>query len=283
LSAEVEARFEQWKLARGNAPADEGELESVAASGNLVVMPAPIKPTPLRRLPADFQAGDAPFPGAAENLRGQSSRLLGGERVGNTDPGQPEDLYARHEGGLVSRALGTAVHALLEELARLRLSLDWDAALGTIEHFAARVAAPIRACGIAPAQAAQIAGQALEMALAAARDRNGQWILSPHSEAESEASWAGVVEGTLRTVRVDRVFRAGLEPGSEGGQAWWIIDYKTAHSDSLSPDAVRALRPIFAPQLRAYGEILRNLHGAEATLRAGLYYPRMLVLDWWEL
>jgi hypothetical protein len=83
---------------------------------------------------------------------------------------------------------------------------------------------------------------------------------------------------------VDRVFRAGLEPLSEGQQAWWIIDYKTANSDNPDDPAavLAALRKLFAPQLEAYAQILRNLHGPDATLRAGLYYPRMLLLDWWE-
>jgi hypothetical protein len=43
------------------------------------------------------------------------------------------------------------------------------------------------------------------------------------------------------------------------------------------------LRPLFAPQLEAYAEVLRNLHGKDSHLCAGLYYPRMLLLDWWEL
>ena len=99
----------------------------------------------------------------------------------------------------------------------------------------------------------------------------------------------GIVAGSLRTVhvvRVDRVFRAGLEPQSEGRQAWWIIDYKTAHAgdpDRAPAATLPALRKLFAPQLEAYAQILRNLHGPDAVLRAGLYYPRMLLLDWWEL
>jgi ATP-dependent helicase/nuclease subunit A len=43
------------------------------------------------------------------------------------------------------------------------------------------------------------------------------------------------------------------------------------------------LRKIFAPQLEAYAEVLRNLHGKDSLIRAGLYYPRMLLFDWWEL
>jgi hypothetical protein len=44
-----------------------------------------------------------------------------------------------------------------------------------------------------------------------------------------------------------------------------------------------AFRPFFTPEFEANPQILRNLHGTDATLRAGLYYPRMLLLDWWEL
>jgi len=83
---------------------------------------------------------------------------------------------------------------------------------------------------------------------------------------------------------VDRVFQAGPTPGSEGGDCWWIIDYKTAHADKLDPAMAQpALRSLFAPQVEAYGEVLSNLLGADARIFAGLYYPRMALLDWWEL
>jgi ATP-dependent exoDNAse (exonuclease V) beta subunit len=93
-----------------------------------------------------------------------------------------------------------------------------------------------------------------------------------------------VVAGSLRTVQVDRVFRAGLVPQSEGEEAWWIVDYKTAHADHPDPAAaLPELRRVFAPQIAAYAAVLRNLRGQDVILRAGLYYPRMLLLDWWEL
>jgi hypothetical protein len=147
-----------------------------------------------------------------------------------------------------------------------------------------RIAAKVRALGVDQAQAASLAAEAVKLALAATNDPVGQWILSPHADAASEVRWAGVVSGSLSTVRVDRVFRGGLTPESEGEQAWWIIDYKTAHADAPDPAAaLPRLHTLFAPQLEAYARILRNLHGADAVLRAGLYYPRMMLLDWWEL
>jgi hypothetical protein len=86
-------------------------------------------------------------------------------------------------------------------------------------------------------------------------------------------------------MQVDRVFRAGPTPQSTAGDGtWWIIDFKTAHEDGLdSAAALPELRSAFAPQIEAYVRVLRNLHGADVAVRGGLYYPRMALLDWWEL
>jgi ATP-dependent exoDNAse (exonuclease V) beta subunit len=275
LADEVRARFEEWKATR--KPEGENEIESIAASAGTTLFlvpppsPAPIKPTLLRRLPEDYGVAQseesAPFP-SEPGISG-----LGGPR-----------LYNRHEGGLASRVLGTAVHSLLEELARLRTRFDWPAVRPALLQHEPRVAAQIRAAGIGPSQAAQIAANALEIALNSSQDRTVQWVLSPHPEAASEVRWSGVVSGMLTSVRVDRIFRAGLSPLVEGSSAWWIVDYKTARADNPDPAAeLPRLRALFAPQLVTYGRILRNLHGADAVLRAGLYYPRMSLLDWWEI
>jgi hypothetical protein len=101
---------------------------------------------------------------------------------------------------------------------------------------------------------------------------------------QSEARWTGLAGGALRTVQVDRLFRAGLEPHAQGDNIWWIVDYKTAQEGGpYRQDALPELRKIFAPQLAAYAQVLRNLHGADAPIRAGLYYPRMLAFDCWEI
>ena len=270
LEDEVRRQFEEWKA---GAVKTESEIETIAASGesNLLIMPSPAKPTRLRRLPPDYVHAHG------ENFAADGTDLaltgIGASR-----------LYERHEGGLLSRALGTAVHAMLEELSRLRTTHDWEAARAALARLEPRIAAQVRACGLDPAHARLIATEALGIALKASRDSIGQWILSPHSEAASEVRWAGVVAGGLRTVRVDRVFQAGSAPSSEGENCWWIIDYKSAHADHADPDAaLPGLRRIFAPQIEAYAAVLRNLHGRDALLRAGLYYPRMLLLDWWEL
>jgi ATP-dependent exoDNAse (exonuclease V) beta subunit len=292
LEEEVRARFEEWKARRAPDQADEEEeIASIAAAGDLLVMPSPVRPTVLRCLPPDFlkQPGDRGFPPFP--LEG-AERMGHGAGVGaqgiSSPTGAPgldsetweRSLYPRHEGGLLSRALGRAVHSLLEELARLRATLDWETARSALRGFEPCIQAQVRTVGVDPPQAARIAAEALQIALAASHDPVGAWILSPHKSAASEAAWTGVVAGSVRAVRVDRVFQAGPAPVAEGDDCWWIIDYKTAHAGDLD---LPALRSLFEPQIEAYAQLLRNQIGAEPEIIAGLFYPRSWTLDWWQL
>ena len=280
LEDQIRTRFAEWRAGRGvleMAPAEEAgaTVEAIAASGqdSRIAMPSlqetlPSKPTRLRRLSPDYESG---YDVSAESAAQAEIRGLG-------------RLYERHEGGLLSRALGAAVHTLLEELARQRESVDWEAARAAMARLGPRIAAQARAAGIDPAQAASMAAQALDIAKRAAEDPAGRWILSRHADAASEQRWAGVAAGGVRTVQVDRVFRAGERPLSAGGDVWWIVDYKTANAEIADPDlTLPGLRRIFAPQIEAHARVLRNLHGTDAQVRGGLYYPRMLRLDWWEI
>lgn len=274
LREEIQARFNVWSnTRRGAVAAEEGLVEALAAGteeSNVLEMPATLKPTPLRRLPADFE------PSAGVDF-------AVGRRTTSVADAADDQPYQRHEGGLASRALGNAVHRLMEQLARLRLTLDWTAAREALCKLQPALSAQIRASGIARAKADAMAAQALQLAIKASEDPHGQWLLSPHSASETETSWSGISEGALRSVRVDRIFRAGLEPLKEGDEAWWIIDYKTAHAEAQGLFSVSTLRDLFAPQLEAYAKILRGMHGTRYPIRAGLYYPRMPALDWWEI
>jgi ATP-dependent exoDNAse (exonuclease V) beta subunit len=263
---EIRNRFEQWNP-HIRKDAEPGEIISIAAGeGNVIVLP---RPTVLRRLPPDFESATV----VDADLSPPESVI-----------GLNDTTYQRHKGGLISRSLGNAAHKLLEELARLRLSLDWSSSLTALENMRPRITAMVRSAGISLAQAQDITSQAFNIARNASRDPFGQWILSPHSEAVSESGWAGIVGGSLQLVRVDRLFRAGLEPLQAGNDALWIIDYKTAHTDSLDAKAtLPAFRATYSPQLQAYAGVLRNLYGPQFKLRAGLYFPRMSLFDWWEI
>jgi ATP-dependent helicase/nuclease subunit A len=278
LSAEIEEKFEAFRLSRSQ-DAEVGAIAAVA-EGNLLQMPATItavNPARLRRLPEEYLA-----PSTAPESNGPASKAAGISGLDGAWSKQArpsgKELYVRHEGGLPSRALGTAVHTLLEEMATLRTAGDWDWVRTELAHSKARISAQVRGMGIYEPEAAKIASRALELAIAASWDALGAWILFPHAEAASEVSWTGVIENALSTVRIDRVFRAGLTPLAEGQDAWWILDYKTAAVKNVTE-----MRPLFAGQLEAYARVLRNLHGEGSVVRAGLYYPRAELLDWWEV
>lgn len=271
---EIRARFEEWQSFQPKLHQEiESVVEAIAASSgaSLAVMPSSAKPTLLRRLPPDFTP--------LESASGPSL-IRDQDYVRLSEP----ERYKRHEGGIASRALGTAVHELLEESAGLRATNDWAATQVAVLKLLPYIKAQIRATGLTQSESRSIATQALDIAQRATKDPVGRWILSPHAEGASEAAWTGIVADALRSVRVDRVFRAGLEPLSEGEDAWWIIDFKTAQAENLDPSvALSALRTLFAPQLEAYAEILRSLHSNAVPIRAGLYYPRGSLFDWWAV
>jgi ATP-dependent exoDNAse (exonuclease V) beta subunit len=280
LRDQVQRSFEDWCSAQSAQAAQTGEsqiIDSLAASAEKVLaMPAPpdvLAPTPLRRLPPSYRPAFSEIPSAADEPLAGTGRL-----------------YERHEGGLLSRALGKAVHELFQHLAQLLAAETNAVARKSLARMQPRIAANLRAFGIDTGQADRMAAQALEMVLRAADDPRAQWIQAAHADAASEARWTGVVAGGLRTVQVDRVFRAGPTPQSaDDNSTWWIIDYKTADYKTAQGDgldlnsALAELRGEFAPQIEAYAKVLRNLHGADATVRGGLYYPRMVLFDWWEL
>jgi ATP-dependent exoDNAse (exonuclease V) beta subunit len=263
-AAEIMRRFDQW--AKGP---ESFEIGAIAAAGvdNVIEMPRRGRPAIIRRLPTDYRARE--LTSAAD--RAEEIEGLGGPQ-----------LYQRHEGGAVSRALGSAVHALFEDLARLRSTLDWPDVREALQARQPHILAQLRSIGMDQTDAARMAAQAMAIAIKSSHDPVGQWILSPRPGAESEVRWAGVIAGTLREVRVDRVFRAGPLAQAEGDNCWWIIDYKTARESSDDPEALKKLRAFFAPQLELYSQVLRNLHGSDVCIRAGLYYPRMTAFDWWE-
>jgi ATP-dependent helicase/nuclease subunit A len=274
LKEEIEERFAEWKHNISAEEQGDAAVDSIAAAveSDLLVMPTVQIPTLIRRLPPAFRI-------AASELQPSLSdpTVVGMSNV---------ELYERHEGGLLTRALGIAVHSLLEHAAHLRSSHGWDETRAALSELLARTTSQIRSAGVDRRQASELAKQALNIATRATSDVNGQWILSPHNDAVSETRWAGIVKGSVRSVQVDRAFRAGESPLSEGTDCWWFVDYKTAYADSPGEGDVRTvlphLRALFAPQINAYAEVLHKLHGESARIHAGLYYPRMMLFDWWE-
>ena len=191
LEPEVREKFAAWRAPR------EAEVAAIAAVAE-DTQKAPLLPrgTRLRRL--QREALDELKPGPSTAAEPAVAGL-----------GQ---LYERHEGGLRARALGIAVHSLLEEAARLRATTDWNSVRTALTGFESRVAAQIRAMGLDRIESGRASKRALEIVLKATHDAIGAWILSPHPEAESETRWAGVLAG-------GRPSRISRSPGSEVSRA----------------------------------------------------------------
>ncbi len=191
--------------------------------------------------------------------------------------------FQRREGSRESRLIGSTVHTFLERLGESLAGTD-------AAHLRARVVSVLRAAALTGDSLQHVTGTVTNMLLACAGDPVCRWILSPHPEAQSEASWTGFLDGpdteaapsSLRTLRADRIFRAGQEPlDSSSSDYLWVIDYKTAEA-APNPLLLASERAIYAPQLLAYARALRALQGPATKFRLGLYYAALSKLDWWD-
>jgi len=276
---EVTQRFDDWWNGISAEIAAE-ELTNLAAeaaspAANLLQMPAsvssPARATRMRRLPENYAAPEFKPAG----MEGGGSAAA-------------EPVYARTEGGIESRLLGSAIHALLERYGHLRATLEPDEALRELDSPPPSIVAMLRSGGLARAAAERLATEALTVVRHAAADRDGAWILAPHIEAENEARWTGFARPGARrpsNLRPDRVFFAA-RPG-EAEPSWWIVDYKSADLVAAAGEAEMLAfrqehRARYAPQLEAYAQVLRDLHpGQTPRLQVGIFYPRLPLLDHW--
>ena len=291
VSDEVEAQFAAWPASMAAAP-EFSELLTLAANApdrmsNVVEMPKPRqpKPTMLRRLPEPYTAPEF--------------SLLSAGRPGRDGAvAESQALYSRTEGGLHSRLLGTAIHKLLERLSKLRRSLGPAEAGEALLRAMPAVVAEMRGHGLPRPAAEHLAAEALAAAQQASAHPLGAWILTPHPHAQAEAQWTGFgpasgVRERPWNLRPDRVFFAPPwnEPEEELDiePVWWIIDYKTPKA-SFADEAeklafLRNHKEQFAGQLAAYAQVLRSLREEKdgaIRIRAGIFYPRLLLLDSWD-
>ena len=155
---EIQRRFDEGRAAVSLAqPATVDSIaasSSEPASGNLFEFQSfADEPTLLRRLPPEFSASRAAL------VHDEDEPLVGAGR-----------LYERHEGGLLSRALGKAVHALFQQLAQRLATQTPVAALAALTEQRPRIAADLRATGIDSSKAVRMAAQALQIVHQAAND-----------------------------------------------------------------------------------------------------------------
>jgi ATP-dependent helicase/nuclease subunit A len=185
----------------------------------------------------------------------------------------------RPRAGLAARAFGTVVHALLEDLA----GRDGMAVVDEVKGWRQRAAALLRAAGLPRMEAEAQSAEVVRALLAVLNDANGRWILGARANAQTEASWSTwASDDVVRTLRGDRIFRAGAEPGSLEETHLWIVDYKTARHGASGIDTfLQSEKEKYLGQLEAYAGVMRKVHGEDIPLRLALYYPLLTRLVWW--
>ena len=243
--------FEQARAEQVETPAAPPRQTSLA-------FPPPIL---LQRLPADWKpAGDV--------------------TVDVADRLEQAATIERPRGSLAARAFGTVVHALLEELARLP-AIDLDELRG----WRGRALAMLRSAGLPGAEAEPQSAEVVRALVAVLQDPTGRWILGARADAQTEiswSSWSAPQGGVVQTLRGDRIFRAGEEPGSVAETHLWIVDYKTARRGAAGVDAfLHSEKEKYLRQLEAYAGVMRKVHGENLPLRLALYYPLLARLVWW--
>ncbi len=230
----------------------------------------PASPTiRLRRLPADWKPRE--YAAARET---QEENL---------------EVVERPRGSLAARAFGTVVHALLEDLARLP-GIDAagvsPAVLDELRSWRPRALAMLRSAGLPRVEAEPQAAEVVRALQGVLQDAKGRWILGARAGAQTETSWSGWTgsEGAeiVRTLRGDRIFRAGATPCSAEETHLWIVDYKTARHGTSGLDAfLESEKEKYLHQLEAYAAVMRKVHGESQPLRLALYYPLLTRLVWW--
>lgn len=243
---------------------------SNAFVGAMAAESEPVAAPTLERLPLSFDA------------RSRFKRLL---HLPHREDTASERFapFIRPDGSFEARALGNTVHAFMELLARrigegthpvvllAEVAATWDRRIGAV----------LRGEGL-PSSTIQrlqpLVRTALENTL---HDRDGLWILAAHEEAASEFGLTATEEG-LRSVRLDRVFRAGEEPGAAGQSCLWIIDYKTAsHSLTGVERFLEGERRKYGPQMETYARMMQAT-SSRGELRLALYCPLLPRLVWWR-
>jgi ATP-dependent helicase/nuclease subunit A len=188
--------------------------------------------------------------------------------------------FERPDGTFGARAFGNVVHRYLDLMARrMEAGISAEVLAAELPEWLGRLTASLRGDGLAPVVASREAIRALKALTMTVEDSVGRWILSPHPEASSERE----LNVGAESLRADRTFVAGADPGGDGASVIWIVDFKTteqgARNDAEFEDSEKAR---YRAQLEAYATLRRKMPGGERAIRLGLYYPLMAKLIRWE-
>ncbi len=171
--------------------------------------------------------------------------------------------------GETMRHIGILVHEYLQ-----RLSTQQSLALRgvSLERQRSRWRKALIGRGVSENELDRCLTQLEEVVRQVAEDPRGQWLFDAgHRDVHSEYALSGMVNGSIRHVRIDRTFidRRGIR---------WIVDFKSSshrggHMDEFLDREVERYRS----QLESYARMVKAMEDRE--IRLGLYFP---LLERWR-
>ncbi len=168
-----------------------------------------------------------------------------------------------------ARQIGVVAHRWLATIARDGLAAWSDARIAAA---ATRIRADLASEGVDAAELERAATDVAKTLANALADPRARWLFAAeHRDARSEWALAGVEEGAVAHVVVDRTFVA------DGVR--WIVDFKTGRHEGADVDAFLDLeRERYRPQLERYARFVSALD--PRPVRLALYHP--LLRGWRE-
>jgi ATP-dependent helicase/nuclease subunit A len=265
-----------------------GQLESIAAAGQGRETDRVIPLANFQRLRSDWKPpvslADIPMAPVPAWQAG----------VGSGDEGEELPAFQRPQGSWRARVFGTVLHAFLEPLANiLAQHLEASAQARSIDALAQAIRLQLLSNGHPLAEAGRDADRIVAALHRVAADEQGRWILAAHTSPLSaetgshgsrgfEVPLTAIHRDGMRSIRVDRMFAAGLTPMAVGAEALWIVDFKTAsHGAGQVEEFLDKERAQYMEQMQLYGDIARTICPQSRKVRLGLYYPLLSRLLWW--
>ncbi|MGH8688649.1 MAG: UvrD-helicase domain-containing protein [Burkholderiales bacterium] len=229
-------------------PAVEGEVRLPAAvaaeeAGDLVIGGE------LRRLASGFEMPEIP--------KAMEWKVV--------EEGREEEQIEFSWAGETARHVGTVVHRWLQRIAEDGLS-NWsgDRVRQHREDFSRELVLK----GVPPPDLETATNLVAESLANALSDERGQWILGSQTEARSEYRLKQIVDGKVKALVLDRVFR------DQEGQMW-VVDFKTSrHQGAEIERFLDRERDRYKGQLQRYQTALSRT-------RLGLYFP--ILRGWREV
>jgi ATP-dependent helicase/nuclease subunit A len=174
-----------------------------------------------------------------------------------------------------ARYAGAALHGFLQRIAREGLDA-WDEAAVRSRRSAYR--AVLMNLSVPPSELPWAVERVESALLRTLRDPRGRWVLDRHTDAASELPMAGLIEGDLYEVVIDRTFV------DENGIRWVIdyksSDYKTSAQESAGlENFLEQEKERYREQLERYARLMKQRE--QRPIRLGLYFPLLGAwLEW---